>query len=201
MHLINEWLDLAFAQGPVWVYAAIFAACFVENITPPFPGDSFIVAAGALVAAGRLDAVLAFLMVISGGMASIMLYYYFGRRYGRDFFVRKNYRFFSAQDIVAVESKFQRFGGLLLVVSRFVVGFRVALVLAAGIGRYPTWRMFGYTLFGGLLMYLGFKLVEHLDVIEHYFRTYNYIGWPIVITIVVVWAVRRILKVRARNRK
>jgi membrane protein DedA with SNARE-associated domain len=201
---INRYLDYVFAYGPVWVYLAILAACFIENITPPFPGDSFIVAAGALVAVHRLEPVPSFLMVITGGMGSIMLIYVLGRVYGRDFFMRKNYKLFSAADIMAVEEKFRRYGGLMLIASRFVVGFRVALALAAGMGRFPALKMFVYTLisymaFAALLMYGGFKLVENLDRIEYYFHTYNYIAWPIVILIVVVYVVRRIIKIRKRN--
>lgn len=198
---INRVLDYVFAYGTIWVYLALIAACFIENITPPFPGDSFIVAAGALVAAGRLEAAPAFICCLGGGMGSIMLIYILGRVYGRDFFIRKNYKLFSAQDIVAVEAKFQRYGGLLMIASRFVVGFRVLLALAAGMGRYPGYKTFIYTLisycaFVGLLMYLGFKLVENLELIEYYFDTYKHIAWPIVIAVVVFYVGRRILKIR-----
>ncbi len=201
---INVWLDQIFALGPVWVYLAIFLACFIENITPPFPGDSFIVAAGGLAAASRLDFVPAFASVIGGGMCSIMLIYLFGRRFGREFFLRKDFRFFSARDILDVEERFQRRGGLMLVASRFVVGFRVALAIAAGISRYPSLRMFLYTLvsyvlFSGLLMYLGYKLVENYERIEYYFKTYNTIGWTIVIGLIAIYVFRRYRKVKARN--
>lgn len=193
---INQYLDYLFVYGPGWVYLVIMAACFIENVAPPFPGDSFIVAAGGLVAVSRLDPYLSVLAVVGGGMASVMLLYALGRRYGRDYFIKKNFRFFSAADIEAVEARFARQGGLLLVASRFVVGFRVALAVAAGIGGYSAVRMFAYTLvsyllFAGLLMYLGFKLVENLDRIEYYFRTYNYIGWPIVVALVATYLFRR----------
>lgn len=202
MH-INAWLDQIFAYGTVWVYLAIFVACFIENITPPFPGDSFIVAAGGLAAASRLDFTLAFMSVVGGGMCSIMVIYLIGRYFGRDFFIRKNFKLFSAKDIVEVEEKFQRRGGLLLVASRFIVGFRVILALAAGIGKYPSVRMFFYTLisyvlFAGLLMYLGYKLVEHYDRIEYYFKTYNTIGWTIVIVAAAWYGYGRFKKIRAK---
>ncbi len=193
---INQYLDYLFVYGPGWVYLVIMAACFIENVAPPFPGDSFIVAAGGLVAVSRLDPYLSVLAVVGGGMASVMLIYTLGRRFGRDYFIKKNFRFFSVADIEAVEARFARQGGLLLVASRFVVGFRVALAVAAGIGGYSAVRMFAYTLvsyllFAGLLMYLGFKLVENLDRIEYYFRTYNYIGWPIVVALVATYVFRR----------
>ena len=203
---VNEYLDVIFVYGPFWVYLAIFVACFVENIVPPIPGDSFIVAAGALVSVARLDPVWAMLSVIGGGMSSVMLIYLLARRYGRDYFIEKNFRLFSRRDIEAVEHRFARQGGLLLVVSRFVVGIRVALIVAAGVGSYRIVRMFfymliSYLLFAGLLMYLGFKLVENLDRVEYYFRTYNYIGWPIVVAVVLVYLFRRIRKIRKGNER
>ena len=203
---INYYLDYLFAYGPWLVYVVILAACFIENLFPPFPGDSFIVAAGGLIAVGRLDPIWSMLAVLSGGLASVMILYLIGRRFGRDYFIRKNFRFFSAADIEAVEARFARQGGLLLIASRFVVGMRVALALAAGIGAYPAFKMLlhtlmSYLMFAGLLMYLGFALVENLDRIEYYFKTYNYIGWPIVVALTALYLFRRIQRTRKGNNK
>ena len=63
---INQLLDFIFTYGPFWVYLALFAACFIENVFPPFPGDSFIVGAGALVAVGRLDLATTVVTIIFG---------------------------------------------------------------------------------------------------------------------------------------
>ncbi|RME25463.1 MAG: DedA family protein, partial [Candidatus Zixiibacteriota bacterium] len=168
---VNAFLDNLFVHGPWLVYLVILVACFIENIFPPFPGDSFIVAAGALVGLGRLQLIPALLTVICGGMASVMVLYWFGRRYGRDFFWRRDFKYFSRRDIEAVEKRLARWGGGILVISRFVVGIRAALAVAAGIGRYSSVRMFiystiSYLLFAGLLMYIAVSLVENLEVIE-----------------------------------
>ena len=185
---IQQWLDIIFAYGPFWVYLAILVACFIENVFPPFPGDTFIVVAGALVAFGRLDTYWSFAAVLTGGLASTMLLYYLGRRFGRDFFMRKNYKCFSAADVLKMEARFERNGALLLVLSRFIVGMRVALAIAAGISRYRAGLMFffsaiSYALFAGLLMLLAHKLVENLDQIEYYFKAYQAVVWVIVIAI------------------
>ena len=195
---INQFLDYIFTWGPFWVYLVIFAACFIENLFPPFPGDSFIIAAGGIVGLGRLDLMITFAVVVVGGMASVMLLYLIGRRYGREFFIRKDYKYFTVGDIELMERRFSRWGGLILVVSRFVVGMRAALGIAAGISRYGAVRMFvfstvSYFLFAGLLMYAAIKLVENYDRIEYFVRTYNRIVWPVVIVIVAAW-IYRIIK-------
>jgi membrane protein DedA with SNARE-associated domain len=82
-----------------------------------------------------------------------------------------------------------------------VVGFRSALAVAAGIGRYPTLKMLVFSLlsyfaFTGLLMYIGYALVDNFGVVERYFERYNQIIWPILILIVIVYVVRRFLTLR-----
>ncbi|MDF1544932.1 MAG: DedA family protein [bacterium] len=191
---ISDWLDQIFAYGPFWVYTAIFLACFIENIFPPFPGDSFILAAGGLVAIDRLDLYGAALAVLVGGVGSVMVLHRFGRQKGREFFFRKNYKYFSKEDIESMQARFERQGALILIGSRFVVGFRSALAIAAGISRYSSVRMLifssiSYFLFGGLLMYIAIVLVENFDLLMKYIRTYNLILWPIVIFVIgfLIW--------------
>ena len=129
-----------------------------------------------------------------------MLLYLFGKKYGRDFFIRKNYKFISAEDIFKVEKQYQKHGALILVSSRFVVGMRVILVIVAGIGNYSFIKMvlfsvISYFLFAGLLLYTSNKLVENLDAVEDYFMAYNLILWPLLIIAVIlfiIWKIRRI---------
>ena len=202
---ISQWLDFIFSFGVGWVYVALFVACFIENIFPPFPGDSFIAVAGALTAAGRLSFATGFLIIIVGGLASVMVMYTLGRRYGRDFFLKKDYKYFSAHDIGQFERSLMRWGALLMVFSRFVVGFRSAIAVGAGIARYSTARMvlyslISYVLFAGLLYYLAMVVVDNFDLIASYFRTYNMIVWPIVVLAVAAMIVWKVTQVRARNR-
>ncbi|MEE8577741.1 MAG: hypothetical protein V3T31_10845, partial [candidate division Zixibacteria bacterium] len=122
-------------------------------------------------------------------------------RYGRDFFVRKNYRYFSAADIIRVEGHFEKWGAVILVFSRFVVGFRSALALVSGISRYDPRRMLvystiSYILFCSLLIYGAVVLVDNMERIEDYFRTYNMIVWPILIILVALYILRKFISLR-----
>lgn len=200
---INALLDQVFTYGSFWVYLAIVAACFLENIFPPFPGDSFIVAAGGLVALGRLDLVISLTLIVVAGMSSVMLLYFMGRRFGRSYFVRKNFKYFSTADIARMEERFNRWGAVILIGSRFVVGMRSVLAVVAGISRYPASRMalfstVSYIIFCSVLFFAAFKLVENLETIEYYIRTYNQIAVTLVTILVVLWIVR---KVRARRKE
>jgi membrane protein DedA with SNARE-associated domain len=203
---INAWLDMVFAHGSVWVYLAILTACVIENFFPPFPGDTFVVIGGSLVALGRLDPACTLVVACVGGMLSAVTLYAFGRHFGRGFFIRKNYHFFSADHIARAEMKFEKWGDLIMITSRFAVGLRVALLVGAGIVVYPAWRMIVYTLvsyllYSSLLMLLGYKLVENFDKIETFLATYNYIAWVIVVALVAWYLFRRAKKARRGEQK
>ena len=203
---INLFLDQLFASGPLMVYLVLFAACFVENIFPPFPGDTFIAAAGALVAADRLNFALSLAVMVSGGMASVMVLYFLGRNYGRDYFIRKNFKYFSALDVVRMETRLQKWGALVILVSRFVVGLRTALAVASGIARYDTAKMvlfsaLSYLAFTGLIMYLAASVVRNFDEIEQLFAAYTKVIWPIVLTGVVIFVVHRFWVLHRKRQK
>lgn len=193
---MEQYLDMLFSYGPYWAYVILFLACFIENLLPPFPGDSFIVAAGALVALGRLELALVAPIILGGGMLSVMLLYFLGRNYGRDYVLRKNFRYFSAGDIERMEMRLTRWGGLVLTGSRFVVGFRSALVLAAGIARYPAKKLFvfcliSYILFAGLLMYIAMSFVNNFAKVEELFRSYDQVMLPALGVLLLVYLVKR----------
>ncbi len=200
---ITQLLDSVFSQGPLWVYLVLFAACFIENIFPPFPGDSFILAAGGLAATARLDLYAAFTIVVVAGLSSVMIMYYTGRRYGRRYFLKKDFKYFSAADIMRVERYLAKWGGAILILSRFIVGFRSAIAVGAGIGRYHTAKMLlysllSYVLFVALLMYVAVTVVDNFDVVARYISTYHRILWPIVIVLLLVYVARRFVQLRKR---
>lgn len=200
---ITEWLDLIFSYGSGWVYLILFIACFIENIFPPFPGDSFIIAAGGLIAAQRLEPIMSVSLILFGGLASVMIMYAFGWKYGRDYFMKKDFKYFSTDDIIKFESNLIRWGVLLMIFSRFIVGFRSAIAVGAGIGKFRPAKMFiysliSYILFAGLLLFLGYALVENYDKIAYYFKTYNAIAWPLIIGTFLFIVVRKVINVRKK---
>jgi len=203
--LINNSLDKLFVYGPFWIYLALLIALFIENIFPPFPGDFFALTGGALAASGRLNIYMVFLMVYLGGIASVMLVYYFGHRYGRDYFIRKNFRLFSADDIARLEEWFKRRGGYLLLLNRFLIGGRSVIILVAGIGRYNPWLTYifasiSFLIFNGILLFGSYIFVVNIETIITHYRMYEKIVWPIVILIAVALAYWK-LKRNASNDK
>jgi membrane-associated protein len=203
LQIINSFLDKLFIYGPFWIYLALFMAALIENIFPPFPGDFFTIAGGALAAAGRLNIILVFLVVYAGGIISISLVYKFGLVYGRQYFIRKNFRFFPAADIVRLEKWFHKRGAMLLILNRFMVGARSIIAIVAGIGRYEYSRMLifasiSFFLFNGLLLFSSYIFVIEFDVIAEYFHAYEKTVWPIIIVIVIGFIVYNIFRLKKK---
>lgn len=200
--LVSGYLDQVFSYGSFWVYLIIFTACFIENIFPPFPGDTFIIVGGILVGLGRLELWIIAPLVIIGGMSSVMVLYYLGHRYGREFFLRKNYRIFSVNDITRSERQLSKRGWALLIISRFLIGIRAAIAVVSGIARYNPLKMFlfstmSYVLFTGLVMYLSISLVENIEGIDYYLDAYKMVVWPIVTIIVLAWVISKLRNSKA----
>lgn len=196
---VHHFLDVLFSYGSFWIYLTIFIACFIENIFPPFPGDSFIIAAGGLVGLTRLSLMPALAVVVLGGTASVMVIYYFGDHYGRAYFLKKNFKYFNVDDIHEMEGQFRRYGWALMVVSRFVLGFRSAIALVAGISDYNpvktlVYTIISYLLFAGMIFYVSIELVDNFQEVERYFKTYSTVVWPLLFLLAAVYIGRMIYR-------
>ena len=200
---INDWLDIIFQFGAFWVYLAILFACFIENIFPPFPGDTFIVAAGVLVGLGRLDLYWSLFSILAGGVTSVYLIYLFGKLRGREFFIKRNYKLFSEEDINKSEKYFNKYGSIFIIISRFTVGVRTVLTLVSGISRYNpikmiTYSTISYLLFSGVLIYASIKTVENIELLDYYLKTYYAIVFPLLIIALVFYIIYK-LKLKRKN--
>jgi membrane protein DedA with SNARE-associated domain len=167
---------------------------FVENILPPIPGDTFTLVGGYLAATGYLELSWVFVSVVIGTLGSVMLVYWFGYHGGRYLYSRKIARLLELEHISKVEVWFERNGTLTLLVSRFVVGARVAIAVAGGMARFSPWRTLLFStlsaaVFHGLLLVLSLFLARYIDEVVEGFKLYNEIVLAAVVIIVILWAI------------
>lgn len=202
----HEMINLIEGIDPLYIYLFLLAIAFTENILPPIPGDTFTIIGGYLVATGKLTLATTLLTIISGSVASIMLIYYFGYKGGREFFIRRDYRLFSAADVERVDGWFSKYGAGLLLASRFIVGARSAVAVAAGISKYPPFRMFLFStissiIFHGSLVALAFLMHAYIDQVSEGFDIYSKIILVLVSILIIIWIIHVLRRFRDGGKK
>ena len=139
----------------VWVYALLFSIIFAETglvVTPFLPGDSLLFAAGALAATGALDLRLLFLLLAGAAILGNTVNYSIGRFVGpRVFRGETSHRLLNRQHLDRAHAFFEKYGGMAVVLTRFVPIIRTFVPFVAGAGamRYPTFAL--YNVAGGVL--------------------------------------------------
>jgi membrane-associated protein len=143
-------------QYGVWIYAILFVIVFAETgfvVTPFLPGDSLLFALGALSAidtSGTLRAPLLIVLLATAAVLGNIVNYGIGRAIGPPAFSGR-IRFLKVDYLRRTEEFFIRWGGLAVLVSRFMPIFRTLVPFVAGVGRMSYARFFGYNLVGGTL--------------------------------------------------
>ena len=139
----------------VWVYGLLFAIIFAETglvVTPFLPGDSLLFAAGALAVRGDLDVRLLFLLLAGAAILGNTVNYSIGRFVGpRVFRGETTHRLLNRQHLDRAHAFFEKYGGMAVVLTRFVPIIRTFVPFVAGAGamRYPTFAL--YNVAGGVL--------------------------------------------------
>jgi len=123
------------------LYLLLGLSAFVENVFPPIPGDTITAFGAFLVGTRRLDFVGVYLATTLGSLAGFMSLFWIGNLLGRKFFIEKDYRLFSAENITQAERWFQKYGYFLILFNRFFPGIRSIISLAGGISNLGTFRV------------------------------------------------------------
>lgn len=187
------WLDpetLIAAAGP-WALLVVCFIVFAETgllVGFLLPGDTLLIMAGLLSHASDVApngvfgisvwwvALLIALAAFLGGEVG----YYIGHKGGPAIFERKESGLFSVKNVERTNAFFEKYGGLTVIIARFVPIVRTFAPVAAGVGHMP-WRRytlynfigamiwgFGLTMAGyaiGFIPGLGKFVSEYIDVI------------------------------------
>jgi membrane-associated protein len=177
LHLDKHLVELLAQFGP-WVYAILFAIIFAETgfvVTPFLPGDSLLFAIGALAAVdttGTLNAPLLSVALIVAAVLGNTLNYSIGRAIGPRAF-SGNVRLLKVEYLHRTEEFFQRYGGMTVVISRFMPIIRTFAPFVAGIGHMHIGRFQLFNVMGGaswvLLFIWGGYLFGNIPVIKQHF--------------------------------
>jgi membrane protein DedA with SNARE-associated domain len=165
---------LAAVQGPLDHYGvwAIGLLLLLENIGVPVVPGEFAMIAGAIYAgAGQLNVVEVGVVAVAASVLGATIGYGIGRlggralvlRYGKWVFVREHH-------LDRAERAVDRYGGLVVVAARFIVGLRELNGIIAGVtGMRPvtftTFNIIGAVAWVGTWVSLGYLAGDHIEAI------------------------------------
>jgi membrane protein DedA with SNARE-associated domain len=189
----DQVFDLVSQHSTLWIYLFVFLSMIIENIIPPFPGDTVVFICGVYAAGGHASWALIYALAVVGTMISVMMLYFFGRHHGRAAFRSPRVRWLGLKHLDRVERWFTRWGDKALLFSRWLAGIRALLALFAGVGNVRSSHFFFYTLISTLtwnfaVLFLALRLRRDWQMIDHIFAAYGLfilIGIGIIVVIVV----------------
>lgn len=168
------------ALGPVWVYTPLFLIVFVETglvFFPFLPGDSLLFAAGVFSADGGGLNIWATLVVfwvaaILGNTSN----YWIARLFGSRIIDSGKVKALTPERMAKLDHFFERYGGLTIVITRFMPFFRTFAPFIAGTGHMNFGKFTFFNVIGGVSWVSLFVLVgyffggvpfvqEHFEVI------------------------------------
>lgn len=145
----------AAALGPGCVYAALALLLLVEGAGVPLvPFEPVFLAAGLLIAAGRMSLAGATLVAAAANLAGNVLGYLVGRAAGH-LLRRRSLCGLTPQRWAAAERWLERYGALAAFIGRFFGLLRTPAILAAGAARYDLLRYTVWSAAGALLWSLA----------------------------------------------
>ena len=160
MH-IDTYLTLIVQQYGILSYVILFFVIFFETglvVTPFFPGDSMLFAAGALAGIGSMSI---FTLLVVGYFASILgdtSNFYIGRYIGNKILSNKKVKFINKKHLKRSQKFYKQHGKITIVLARFIPIIRTLVPFVAGISQMNYFKFISYNMIGAGLwvsLYLG----------------------------------------------
>jgi membrane protein DedA with SNARE-associated domain len=181
-------------------YLGVGGMLFLEDFGVPVPGEIMLIAAAVFAGAGQMNIAAVFSVAVLAAVVGDNIGFIVGHFGGRPLAERfGRYVFLTPQRLDRAEVFFNRHGGKVVTVARFIDGLRQINGLLAGIAGMHWLKFLGYNALGAVLWvgtwcglgYLaGENIVEIYDTFERY-KWYAIGALAVVVAIVITHRVRR----------
>jgi membrane-associated protein len=155
---VDKHLEAFVRDYGLWVYALLFLIVFVETglvVMPFLPGDSLLFVVGALCGVGLMSYPLACGVLIAAAILGDQCNYTIGRYLGPKVFQWENSRFFNKAAFDRTHHFYERYGGITIIVARFMPFLRTFAPFVAGVGEMGRVKFTLYNVAGALIWVLG----------------------------------------------
>ncbi len=158
---LDKYLPAIVQSFGIWAYVIIFMVIFCETglvVTPILPGDSLLFALGSIAALGALNLELLLILLCIAAIAGNMVNYTIGHFLGPKVFHYEDNRFFKKEYLVKTHQFYEKYGGITIIITRFMPIVRTFAPFVAGIGAmtYPKFTL--YNIVGGIAWVCTFLL-------------------------------------------
>jgi membrane-associated protein len=165
-----------------WTYLILFIIIFCETgvvVFPYLPGDSLLFVAGTLAGAGFLNLEILIVTLITAAVLGDSANYWIGKTVGMK--ALEQNRFVKKGQLEKTEEYFARYGGLTIVIARFVPFIRTFAPFLSGVGKMNYRWFITYNMIGAVLWVLGFVLAGYflgsLPIVQ---ENFNFIIYAII---------------------
>jgi len=161
---IDQHLAAFVREYGAWVYALLFLIVFIETgvvVMPFLPGDSLIFVVGALGGAQLLNFPLACCILLAAAIAGDQCNYAIGRMLGPRVFGWEHSRWFNRRAFDRAHVFYQHWGGITIVLARFMPFIRTFAPFVAGVAAMERSRFTAWNIAGAVLWVVGIGMVGY----------------------------------------
>jgi membrane protein DedA with SNARE-associated domain len=183
----------------VW---AIVLFVFLEDFGVPVPGETVLIAGAVFAGTGHPNIIAVYIAGFLAAVAGDNVGYAIGRFGGRALVDRwGKYVFLTPERLDKAENFFNRHGGKIIVIARFVEGLRQANGLIAGIIemhwlKFVAFNALGAALWVGTWVSVGYFAGQHITTIYNAITRYSLYAAIAAVVLIAAWVVYRVRKHR-----
>jgi membrane-associated protein len=204
LHL-DKYIHLLIQDFGMWTYWILFLVIFCETgfvVTPFLPGDSLLFACGAFAARGAFKIGWLFIILSMAAVIGDTVNYWIGYFVGPKIFQKENVRFFKKEYLDRTHKFYEKYGGITIIIARFIPIVRTFAPFVAGIGKMTYWRFISFNVIGGIgwvaIFVFGGYFFGNIPFVK---KNFTFIIFAIIIISVlpvVVEIIRKKLKMKKR---
>ena len=138
-----QWGGYVLLVAIVFAETGLLIGCFL-------PGDSLLITAGLLAAAGHLNIWWINVLLITAAIIGDSVGYAIGARLGPHIFTREKSLLFNPKHVERTQHFYEKYGPKTIVIARFVPIIRTFAPVLAGVGAMRYRRFLTYNVLGGI---------------------------------------------------
>jgi membrane protein DedA with SNARE-associated domain len=179
---------------------AILAFVLLEDFGIPVPGETVLIAGAVFAGSGQLNIVAVGVVGFIAAVAGDNIGYAIGRFGGRALVERwGKYVFLTPERLDKAEAFFQRHGGKIITIARFIEGLRQANGIIAGIAemhwlRFVAFNALGAALWVGTWVSVGYFAGQHITAIYNAVTRYSLYAAIAAVVLIAAWIGYRLRK-------